>query len=172
MQQIKKKKENLANRFKKPRLADNQHESLYYSSWIGSALHVITSIPTLQTEEKIGERLKLPLELVRENLSLLSSLGAVKKQGDLWTATQRSLHLPNESPLIAMHHANWRMKAALDAQYGDNGSLHYTAIHALSRKDIERIKEVILACLDQMRSIVEPSPEEEVICFNCDLFKI
>jgi hypothetical protein len=48
--------------------------------------------------------------------------------------------------------------------------LHYTAVHALSIKDVERVKEIMIGAIRQSREVVKPSPEEELICVACDVF--
>ena len=92
--------------------------------------------------------------------------------GKTWHATERDLHLPKSSDLNTINHANWRQHAISKIQIGDDDSLHYTAVHALSKRDIVRIKETILAAIKDSREIVKPSPEEELVCVICDVFKV
>lgn len=171
LKNLNKKRGNLAERFKKPKLSESS-ASLYYSSWYWSALHVITSIPEYQTIDAIAERLTLPSDFVHESLKKLETLGLVCKENNRWIATQRNIHLPKDSPLIGMHHTNWHIQASLSAHQRIEESIHYASLYALSKRDFETIKRLILDIIDQSRNLVELSSQEEIVCFNCDYFKL
>ena len=51
-------------------------------------------------------------------------------------------------------------------------SIRPGVVHALSRGDLERVKELIMELVHKTREIVRPYPEEETICFALDLFRI
>lgn len=81
---IKTAREDLAPRFKKPRIKVSEKEFFYYSSWHWSAIHIITSIPRYQTVEAISEKLGLPKSLVRDCLQNLEEIGLVKASNGRW----------------------------------------------------------------------------------------
>jgi hypothetical protein len=64
------------------------------------------------------------------------------------------------SPLSIFHHNNWRQQAMQDAQRRNPGSIHYSVVQSLSRDDYERVKEVILECIQKTAAISGPSREE------------
>ncbi|MGK5082274.1 TIGR02147 family protein [Bdellovibrionota bacterium FG-1] len=172
LEQMKKRAENLADRFNQPRVAEGVREVQYYSNWCYSAIHILTTIPAFQTVRAMAQRLFLPESFVEESLIRLEAMGLVRFHSGRWLATQAQIHLPKESLLNVMNHSNWRQRAALSAQLHQPGSLHYTAVHSMSREDYERIKDDLLRLIDQSRKVVTDSKEEELVNFNCDWFVV
>ncbi len=77
-----------------------------------------------------------------------------------------------DSPLIVLHHNNWRQRALLDAQeLGNTKSIHYSSVFTMSRKDFLRLHELSLQFLERGRQIIGPSKEEALYCVACDLFE-
>ncbi|MGZ3747710.1 MAG: TIGR02147 family protein [Pseudobdellovibrionaceae bacterium] len=171
LEQLRRDHEKLSSRLREPRISVKEHEMLYYSSWVWAALHVVVSIPEFQTAPRAAERLKLPLTLVEEGLVSLENMGLVASQGTRWRATAKSLHLPEDSPSLWMHHRNWRDIALREAQKSAE-AIHYTSIHALSENDVRRLEELLRNFIVESRKIVEPSREEKMICLCCDLFPL
>ena len=50
--------------------------------------------------------------------------------------------------------------------------MHYSSVVALSRKDAEKIKEVMLKSLEDIEVILRPSPEEEIYSVSMDFFTL
>lgn len=50
--------------------------------------------------------------------------------------------------------------------------LHYSLTFSASEKDMQKIRDLILAHIEQVDGIMRPSPEEAVFCFNIDYFRI
>ena len=171
LKEMRARRENLAEKFKKPRITASEKESLYYSSWHWSALHIITSIPAYRKVEAISERLNFSKDFVRECLKKLEMMGLVKSVGSEWRVISGGLYIPRESFLSANHHSNWRGRAGLDARRIPNDSIHYTDVVSHSFNDFEKIKDLLLAVIDQTRKIVKPSKEEEGSCLCIDFFR-
>ena len=172
IRRIRKDREDLAKRFQKPKLEVGEAESIYYSAWFWSALHVIITIPEFQSVDAIAKRLLLPPELVEHSLSILEQKGILKKEGRQWRLGSADLHIPKDSPMIGVHHMNWRQKAVLDALTPRSESVHFTAVYSISRADYQHLKEKMLELIEHSRIIVGPSPEEDLICMTCDIFRI
>lgn len=162
----------LSKRFMKERLTDKEHEGVYYSAWFFAAIHICLAVPGLQSPKAISARLGLPLDLVKSCLQTLSQIGLAVEEKNSWKTTHKSIHLPRHSPFAKTNMMAWRHKAIERAQIAIEDGMHYTAIHALAKKDILRLMELLKEYIEKSRAIVEPSPEEEVICFTCDLFKV
>lgn len=173
LERLRKANADLSKRFGKERELVAEHESVYYSSWLLSAIHIGIAIPEFQSPKILAARLGVPVELVTNGLKTLESLElAEQTTGDKWQITKKSIHLPRFSPFQKTHHLNWRFRAIHRAQEGQEKGVHYTSIYALAKNDIARIEEVIRECIEKTRKIVEPSPEEELVCFTCDLFRV
>jgi uncharacterized protein (TIGR02147 family) len=172
MKETRAKRANLASRYQDKHLEPGEREQIYYSSWHLAALHILTSVPTHQTESALAERLSLPASFVRKSLERLESLGLVAKEGSKWRFGTGKLHLPKSSLLNGVNHSNWRMRAVWDSQNPDSEGIHYTVVHSHSRKDLETLKQKILGWIDESREVVDPSPSEEVTCLCLDLFPV
>ena len=147
-------------------------QSIYYSNWYWSAIHVLVSIPSYNNLKEISERLGLEVHLVQKVLGGLKEMGLVKKKKDQWTIRENELFLPKASAFNTMNHLNWRQRALFDLQQAKTDSIHYTNVHALSKNDCEKFYEEVLKCLEKTKEIVRPSNEEEMICFTCDVFRV
>lgn len=172
MRDLREAGEDLSHRLKDARQLVGQQEVAYYSAWYLSAVHTLLSIPEFRTEKAISQRLNLPLALVQSALGTLESLDLVQRRGAAWAVKRFDLHLGNRSLFAANYHCNWRQKAIIRIQEQHAEDIHYTGVHTLSRKDLERVKELIRECIERAREVIAPSPEEELICFSVDLFRV
>jgi hypothetical protein len=83
--------------------------------------------------------------------------------------TKRNLHLSPESPFTSIQHRNWRQKTVLHLQEESDG-LHYTGVHALKRTDADRLRSLLLETIQRARQVIDPSLEEELVCFAVDFY--
>lgn len=51
-----------------------------------------------------------------------------------------------------------------------SGELHYSGVVTISRNDVFRVREVLVKAFEDVRFIVKASKDEEVYCYNLDLF--
>lgn len=172
IRKTRKDQEDLAKRINSPRLDVGEKEALYYSSWYWSAIHVLVSVPAFRTTHKISERLCLPLEQTRFALAQLKNFGLVKQERDHWVLGTGDIHIPKNSPLIGMHHQNWRTRAIQDSTNPLSDGLHFTGVHSMSASDAAKIKTLFLDLIDKNKKIIAPSPEEDVFCINIDFFNV
>ncbi len=146
-------------------------ETTYYCEWQYAALHLMISVPSLQSVSALSSRLGETEEKVLARLKELERLGFAREQNGKWRRTEKDLHVGRSSPLYALHHINWRTRS-LPALLNEPESLHFTGIHSLSKDDVKKIKELLLGFLSTSQSIVKDSREEEVVCINLDLFTV
>jgi uncharacterized protein (TIGR02147 family) len=172
IQRIRRDREDIAKRLDKPRIEIGDKESLYYSAWYWSALHIIVSIPDYSTPQAIAKKLLLPVELVSFALEQLERYQIVQRDGKNWKLGTGDVHIPKESPMIGVHHNNWRQRAVLDSTLPGTSGVHYTAVYSLSRQDYQHLKDKMLDLVEYTRKVVGPSKEEEMVCFTCDLFTV
>ncbi len=170
LENIKVESENLSKRFSKSDISI-YNQSLYYSSWVYSAIHILISIEGYQSLESISDRLLIKPNKVKEYLSSLEEMGLIKNEAQKWSLSKGSIHLPKNSSMTKVNHQNWRNKAVSNSALDSDG-LHYTSVQTLSYDDFSKVKELILSLLDKTRSVIEPSKEEELVCMNIDWFRI
>ena len=170
--ELKKNQESISLRTQRADLSTTSIEAKYFSSWIWSALHFLTSIPDYQTPSALSARLGVSKDTVLEYLSKLKELGFVEKFGDSWKFRSGEFHLDKGSPFLMMHQNNWRMRASIEAQNPQHLGVHYTGVHTLSKSDFLLLKEMLLDFIAKANKVATPSPPEEAIALTCDLFLI
>jgi uncharacterized protein (TIGR02147 family) len=169
---IKRAQENFGKRHRLEPLGDSKKEMLYYSSWHWVALHYIVGIGKYDTAAKIAARLGLDKEFVRRSLETLQEFGLVGREGDRWTLSTGSIHLPKTSPMNPVQHGNWRTRAVSKSQDLSSDGLHYTTVQAVGENTYEELKQRFLEVIDEYRKAADPSPSEELICFSLDFFRV
>lgn len=162
----------LVNRLGKSQTLSLEQQSVYYSSWHYAALHIAVAIPGLQTREALADYFKLPLKKVTETLQYLSSTGLVRLEDGRYIIGATKIRLGNNSPSIIRHHGNWRVQALESLDREEPTDLHYSGVLCLTLKDKEKIKSMILDALKEHLKISDAAREEELVCYNIDLFSL
>ena len=162
----------LKNRLTYHKTLPQEHQATYFSAWYYSAVHLMLSFKGGQTRDSISRELGLSPKKVTEILSFMLETGlAAQKQGRYQTG-KVSIHLPNDSPMISKHHTNWRVQAinALERETPDE--LHYSSAVSIARRDVPKIRAALVAAIENVRSVVRESPEEEIHCYSLDFFRV
>lgn len=173
----KKNHEDLSKRIKNSKTLSSEKQSLYYSLWYYSAIHMLIMIPEFQTVEKISLRLQINSSVVLESLSFLQEMGLVLKDGPRWKAIENNLHLSNSEIFSNLYHANWRQRTAFHllnnlTNMVQKEELHFSSLYAISKNDFSQIKSQFLDLIEKSRAVAQKSPEEDVYFFSIDAFKI
>jgi uncharacterized protein (TIGR02147 family) len=168
---LRKSQEDLSQRVNRKSAPIAHNEVTYYSAWYWSAIHILVSIPAFQTVEAISRKLSLSPSIVEVSLKRLEEYGFVKREGGKWKFDTSERHISKTSPLSALHHANWRNRAVLDAQDSTQDSVHFTVVQTLSRADYQHLKQLVLEFIERASRVAGPSNPEELMCLSCDLFK-
>ena len=172
LNEIKRKNDSLSERTHRQNVSMEAPEMHYFSSWFYSAIHFLTSIPAFQTVEALSEHLCLKENVVLRCLDFLRTHGFIEQKRNLWIYKRGEFHLPKNSPLVVLHHQNWRARALLDAQNFENNNIHFTSVQTLSREDAEKLKSVLLDFISTASLIAGPSNPETGVALMCDLFEI
>lgn len=144
----------------------------YFSSWLYSYIHLLTSIEAYQTLEAIAQKVFLPKEETLNYLQELENLNLVHKDGMRWIHTGKEIHIDSKSSLITYHHQNWRSQSMINAQKGmDVDSIHFSGVYSISKKDFAPIKEKITSLLKEVNQAATQSGSEEIAIFCCDYFR-
>ena len=162
----------LTNRLGKETLLSREQQTVYYSSWHYGALHIAVAIPGLTTRDRLAEYFRLPLKKVTDVLEYLCSVGLVTTDGQHYAIGAAQIRLGNDSPNILRHHANWRVQAIESFDHETETDLHYSGVLCLSSSDKDKIKGRILDALKEQLAISDASKEEELVCYNIDLFSL
>ncbi|MBS1982703.1 MAG: TIGR02147 family protein [Bdellovibrionales bacterium] len=160
------------NRIPAKRLVSAAHQSMYYSSWHYPAVHMALTIPSLRSPENLARAFALSLGKVGEILQFLVEAGLARENGKEFVAGESALHLNNDSPLIARHHANWRLRAMAAMDDERASDLHYSSVVSAAHADLPQIKAILIRTIEEIRSVVKTSSEEAVVCYAMDLFSL
>ncbi|MCX6123309.1 MAG: DUF4423 domain-containing protein [Proteobacteria bacterium] len=172
IEQHQRSQEDFSSRYDAAALSQTADETLYYSAWYWSAIHVLACCDGVHSVADIASRLSLQKDLVSFCLGKLEEMSLLQKIEGGWKNASRFRHLPKGSPLNAMNHSNWRQKAILDSQVNSTESIHYSSVQSLSRQDFERFRALVFSFIDSARDLVKSSGKDEIYCLNCDLFSI
>lgn len=163
--------DNLHKRYQAPDIVALEAAKEYYSSWYFGAVHALSCIPEYQTAPAMARKLTLSEEKICAILLVLERLGLVRRKTDGWEIANSCIHLPKDDALNLVNHGNWRQRALLDVQDPHpEHSVHYSSVCALSRADLVRLHQRILAFLDETRNLIMASPEEEPAVLCLDFF--
>ncbi len=165
--------ESLQKRTRKENFPIAEQQAMYFSTWLWSAIHFLSAIPEYQSSKKMAVRLGVSESIIIDNLKKLELFKLVSSGShNQWKYASGQFHLPKHSPFVVQHHQNWRNKAIMDAQNFSSEGLHYTTVLTLSKKDVEKIKNLLLSFISDTVEISNPSSPEEAVVLNCDFFKV
>ncbi len=170
--EVLRKRENLKDRLAISDSLTESNQHIYYSSWTYAAIHILTSIPEFQTVESIVKRLRLSRERVQANLKFLVETGLVIDEGSKFVIGATRIHLDAESLQIQRHHYNWRSQAVNSIDRGFKEDLHYSTVVSLAKKDRPLLKEILIKAIEECRTIIKVSPEEDVHVITIDSFSL
>lgn len=148
-------------------------QNIYYSTWYYSAIHVLLSIPEFQTPQSIAAKLHLPIHLVADVIGFLEKNGLIiPKENGHYEFSNKRLHLSRESAFIQRHHINWRSQALQSVEKNLPQDLHFSTVIAIAKNDFEKIKEIMVQSIENCRTVIKPSPEEELYAITMDAFEL
>lgn len=163
----------ITTRIKKSNRKLLDHEkAIYYSHWAYMAIHMSVSLPELYSQKLIQEHFHINFDFCNSVIQFLLETGLIEKNGNKLSIGKTRIHLERNSPLVKSLHQNWRQKAIESLVDTNEFNLHYSSVLALSKKDALKIRGIILELIKQKEEILIPSPEEEIVAFNIDYFKI
>jgi uncharacterized protein (TIGR02147 family) len=162
----------IESRLQKTRKIPAEHQAKYYGQWYYIAIHLAVSIPSLQTKNELQAYFNLPSKLLEEVLGFLLELGLIIFQDDRYQMSPTHIHIGRSSSELSQHHTNWRLEALKSLSHYKEDDVHYSVVYSLSNKDAKRINEEILLQVEKIQSIVAPSKEESLFCYNLDFFEV
>lgn len=171
-EEIKKQALQLSKRISHQKSLSDHEKSVFYSSWVYSAVHLMTTLERPVDFEFVCKRLSLSPERARDIISFLKSINLiVEEQGGL-KAGVTSTHIEKGSPFLIKHHTNWRIKALEKSESISDEELMYSTNISLSKKDFQKLREEMVRFIQEFQKTVKDSPAEDLAQFNLDFFWI
>lgn len=162
----------LKNRLKKEVPLTQEVQLKYFSTWVYAAVHMALTVPTLQDARAIARKLKLEEPVVNEAIQFLLQSRIITQNKAGYQMGEVRFHLPHDSELIFKHHTNWRLQALKALDQKKEANLHYSSVVSISEKDFQEIRENLLKAIESAKAKIKESPEESVVSFCLDFFKV
>ena len=163
----------LEKRVTRSRELTSEERAIFYSNWAYSAVRILSSIAGFQTREAIFKRLNLTRKFGNGIIKFLVNTGFCHEVDGRVEMGPQMTHLEEDSPLVARHHGNWRVKAMEKHPMLNPGEeLAYSAAMSLSSSDVIRIRELLAHLVQKTDEIVGPSACERMFCMNLDWFEV
>ena len=169
IEEVRQRSLNIKERMSSHRSLTDYERSVFYSSWIYSALRLFTSVGEGQTLAACAERFGLPLEEAAEILTFLTETNLVLETNGRYTMKAAHTHLELGSPFLPRHHTNWRLQTIQKCERLSQEELMFTSPFSVSRADFLKIREELTALIQSSSKIIRASPAEDVACLNLDL---
>lgn len=151
---------------------DDAAKAIYYSHWAYCAIHMLISIENYHKAELVAKKLRINPEFTQNILNFLEQKNLIIKKDSKYLIGKTRIHLKSDSPLVKSHHQNYRHKAITSLEEENSFDLHYSSVMTLSKKDALKIRDLILNLISDKEVILIPSPNEDIICLNLDLFRL
>ena len=168
--EVRKSAQLLATRLPKESVLSEKDRSIFYSSWIYSAVRIFTSVDDGKTLDEICLRFEISRERAMNILKFLSDGGLVTSEGGVFRVGPQVTHLGFGSPFLVKHHTNWRLQSIKCAENLTEGELMFTGPLTIGRSDFKQVKEEITQLIRSVSKRVKETTPEDIACLNVDWF--
>ncbi len=161
----------LRNQVPSHRELTDEEKARFYSSWIYSAVRLLSSVRPLQIEDVIQE-FAVDRERAVNILNFLVQTSLCLHDREGVKMGSRSTFVPRSSPFINKHHSNWRLRALECSERELENDLFFTSPVSMSESDFERFRMKLTELIKEFSAVIKDSPEEIVACLNFDFFRV
>lgn len=168
--QIKKTSLNVKEHIPKARELSDYEKSVFYSSYVYSAIRLSTSIGQGLSMNEIVARFDLPRDRVTKIVQFLLSTNLCREQGGRYVMGEQMTHIDRSSPLLLRHHHNWRVKALERSENLSEQELQFTGPVSLSAEDFQKIRSNLVEVINKSIETVKKSEASDVACLLIDWF--
>jgi uncharacterized protein (TIGR02147 family) len=146
-----------------------QQRSIFYSSWIYSAVHIFTSLQEDgKNLDEIATRFRLTKSRASEIVQFLVGAGIITEESGRFKPGIQSTFLEQGSQHLLKHHASWRLKAIQKSENLSETELMVTGQYSISQKDFLKLREQFTETVKNLNKILKDSEPEIIVCLNLD----
>lgn len=158
----------LKNRLQETQSLSIQDQAEYYSHWLYGAIHMASTVPSMQTITAIASHFNIQENEVLHIVEFLSSKGLVELENGKVSPGKSHLYVDKDSPLLNQHHSIWRLKALHDLKTNKKDDFHYSLCFSVSEKDWPILRETMIEAINDCLKVIRPSKEEKLglICMD------
>jgi uncharacterized protein (TIGR02147 family) len=172
LDKIRKDSLQISQRLKEHRNLSDQEKSIFYSSWMYSAIRLFCSIGKGATLEEIATYFALERKKCFEVMEYLTSVDLCNLKDHRYYMGTQHTHVAANSPHAIKHHLNWRIKSLQRQENVQEQELVFTAPMSISEKDFEIIREKLTATLKDCIELAKESEAEHLAFLTMDWLKI
>lgn len=169
---LRQKNLNIAQKLNDSLALSEQDQSVYYSSWIYGALHMLVTIPQFNNFKNISDALNIDSRTLKSALQFLNTKRLIIEKNNRYEPGPAHLHLGNDSSHIGQHHTNWRIAAIQHLPINSKDDVHYSTVSSLSLRDAEKLKAQFVQTIKDYVELIKPSKEETLYNFNLDFYSL
>ncbi len=168
---LRKESRKIAERVQKDLVLSDTQRATYYSSWVYTAIRNLSATPQAKDPQSLALRLQLPPATVNQVIQFLIDAKLCEQRDGTLVPGPAYTHIESDSPLVAKHHQNWRIKGFTAMDRKAESDFFYTCPMSLSATDAEILRQRLLSFVQDFLRVVRPSPSETVRCLNMDWFE-
>jgi uncharacterized protein (TIGR02147 family) len=161
----------ISNRIPKDADLTDEVKAVFYSSWIYSAIRILSAVDGFNDVGSIAKRLQISPQAAANAIDFLLENHLCKKVNGKLTYGVARTHVASDSPFVNKHAQNWRLRGFQVMDHHNEDHLFYTKTMAVSAEAAEQIRRLLPAWVEEIDRISGPSDSEKVYCFNLDWFE-
>ncbi len=171
MAQARREAKDLSQRLKKNLDMSPEAQSVYYSSWLFSAVRNSCTISEFQSLQALTEKLNISAEALNRVVQFLVENGLMDKDGHQIKSMGKLSHVGAKSPLVVKHHQNWRLRGFQTMDNFSEDNLFVTVPMSLSSEHAEALRKELPGLIEKITARLSKEPAQETRCLNIDFFK-
>lgn len=152
------------------RQLDETEASVFYSSWLYSAIRVYTSTAEKgRGVEELCERFQISRSRAMDILRFLLQTGLCSEKNGLYMANLARTFGNQKSPHLVKHRSNWRLKAIQKLENVTDDEMSITSVMSISKKDFEEVRRQLTEFIKFLSKTVQETEAEDLAFINIDL---
>lgn len=172
IEKVQKESRQISSRLKEHRSLSDEKKSIFYSSWMYSAISLYCSIGKGATLEDISNFFQIDRKKALEMTDFLVVCGLCDRDQELYTMGIQHTHVAAKSPHAIRHHLNWRLRGLEKQERVQDEELVFTAPMAISSKDFLVIREKITAAIKDFIEVAKESEADHLAYLTIDWLKV
>ncbi|RYZ68454.1 MAG: DUF4423 domain-containing protein, partial [Proteobacteria bacterium] len=136
----------------------------YMAVWLSTSIRGTAG----STVEDICKKLRLGRKRALLILDFLVAKDLCIYENGFYRMGSQHVHIPNDSPFVVRHHMNWRTKALQRHDQVSEEEIAFSCPVSISKKDFLRLRERVLACIQESIEIAKLSEAEDLAFLNID----
>jgi uncharacterized protein (TIGR02147 family) len=167
---IQEKAKKVENRIKKDIELTDEAKAVFYSSWMYSAVRIISALEQYNDVASISERLHIDRNHVQKIVDFLVQHQLCSIENRKIRVGKTKTFLEKGSPFAVRSHQNWRMLGFQKMTTTNDDHFFFTAPMAVSRKVMGQVRQELPDLIERVYKIAGPSDSEVPCCLSIDWF--